>query len=137
MKQIGRLLKEHDFRTVYESLNEINYNYTIENFERDFKKNDSADKFCYLVYLISKEKIPANVLLLCDFLMYTDTFFYDVHAVIYDYLCQIMRLFPDDKKVLEWVVATYDSHPDSPFHVDEIEEFKIKLQCQAVLGFEN
>lgn len=124
MKYINKLMKQHYFRILYEMLNKNGYEYSIENFASDFKRNSSMDKFLYLIYLISREKTVKNILLLCDFLMFTDTFFYDIHPVIYDYLCQALILFPNDKELAEWIVSVYEGHPDSPFGSDKIKEIK-------------
>ena len=52
------------------------YEYTIDNFEKDFAMISSLNKFIYLIYLISNENTFRNVVLICDFLEYTDTFFF-------------------------------------------------------------
>ncbi len=127
MKNITKLLKMHDFKTLYALLKDEEYRYSLENFERDFKKNISSDKFSYLVYLNAREKSVKNILLLCEFLLYTDTFFYDIHPVIYDYLCQGLCLFPKNNELLKWIIAVYESHPDSPFDSYEIEKIKLAI----------
>ena len=96
--------------------------------QKDFAKVSSADKFCYLVYLLSKEYTIYNTLLLCDFLMYTDTFFYDIHSVIQMFIRRALELFPKDTTLLEWVVSTYETHPDTPFEEKEIIAFKKQLR---------
>lgn len=128
MKNISTLMKKHDFKSLYELLEEENYKYTIDNFERNFKKYSSTDKFSYLIYLIARERNVENTLLICDFLMFTDTFFDDVHTVIYDFLCQGLQIFPDNTELLQWIVSIYEGHPDSPFTLSELAEIKMRLQ---------
>lgn len=128
MKNIAKLLKMHDFKTLYELLKNKDYGYSLESFDRDFKKNISSDKFSYLVYLNAREKSVKNILLLCDFLLYTDTFFYDIHPVIYDYLNQGLSMFPADKQLLKWIISIYENHPDSPFSLSELEKIKLALK---------
>ena len=128
MKNITKLLKMHDFKTLYELLKNNEYRYSLEGFDRDFKKNISSDKFSYLVYLNAREKSVKNILLLCDFLLYTDTFFYDIHPVIYDYLHQGLSMFPTDKQLLNWIISVYENHPDSPFDSSEIEKIKLAFK---------
>ena len=82
VKNLARLWKEYDYHSIYTVLAEKDYHYTLENIENDFNKIDSNNKFCYLIYLLSRDYCIKNVLLICDFLIYTDTFFYDIHPVI-------------------------------------------------------
>ena len=77
--------------------------------------------------MLSKDYSVKNTLLLCDFLMYTDTFFYDIHPVIQMFICRALELFPKDPTLLEWVVSTYVNHPDSPFEEAEMITFKEQL----------
>ena len=88
VRELIRLWKERDYHSVYEILKAEEYDYTIGNIEKDFAKVSSTDKFCYLIYLLSKDYSVKNTLLLCDFLMYTDTFFYDIHPVIQMFICR-------------------------------------------------
>lgn len=128
MKNIIRLFKKRNYCSVYEILKRENYEYTLENFYKDFKCIDSMNKYCYLIYLLSIERTVKNTLLLCDFLIYTDTFFFDINHVIKMFIQQILTLFPGDVAVLEWVVSTYDGHPDSPFGEEELRAFKAKIK---------
>lgn len=75
MKKLSQLWKKYNYNSIYSVLSEKNYNYTLGNIERDFNKIDSSNKFCYLIYLLSRDYSVKNVLLICDFLTYTDTFF--------------------------------------------------------------
>ena len=59
--------------------------------------------------------------------MYTDTFFYDIHPVIQMFIGRALELFPKDPTLLEWVVSTYENHPDSPFEEAEMITFKERL----------
>ena len=127
LKEIIKAWKKYDFRFVYNNLRVMNYNYTLDNLEHDFSKINSTLKYCYLIYLLSNECTVKNTLLICDFLIYTDTFFYDVHPVIRMLINQAYQLFPKEKTLLEWVVINYENHPDSPFSLEELDKFK--TQC--------
>lgn len=127
MKNLIRLWKERDYHSIYEILKTKEYDYTIDNFEKDFAKISSSDKFCYLVYLLSKEFTVKNTLLLCDFLMYTDTFFYDIYPVIQMFVRRALDMFPNERTLLTWVISTYEAHPDSPFEEAEMISFKERL----------
>ena len=127
MKKLIRLWKKREFHSVYTILKTKEYDYTIDNFEKDFNKVSSIDKFCYLIYLLSNDYSVKNILLLCDFLMYTDTFFYDIHPVIQMFIRQALELFPKEPTLIEWIVSTYEKHPDSPFEENDIINFKEQL----------
>lgn len=127
MRDLIRLWKERNYHSVYEILKTKEYDYTIDNLEKDFAKVSSTDKFCYLLYLLSKDCSVKNTLLLCDFLMYTDTFFYDIHPVIKMFIRRALELFPNEQALLEWVVYIYETHPDSPFEETEMITFKEQL----------
>lgn len=127
MKKITRLWKKHDYHSIYVILKEKGYDYTIDNIEKDFGKIRSMDKFCYLIYLLSNDYSVENTLLVCDFLMYTDTFFYDIHPAIRMIVQRALELFPTERILLEWVVSIYENHPDSPFEETELIAFKERL----------
>ena len=82
MKKIITEFKKYNFLYVYEELKKMNYQYTLENIFKDFKKISSENKYCFLLYVLAKEYTTDHILLICDFLIYTDTFFYDVYPVV-------------------------------------------------------
>ena len=127
MKELTRLWKGRDYHSIYKNLNEIEYNYTIDNLNTDFPKISSENKFCYLIYLLARDYSAKNVLLVCDFLMYTDTFFYDIHPVIRMIIHHAMELYPKQHNILEWIVSTYKNHPDSPFEEAELISYEQQL----------
>lgn len=127
MKELIRLWRDRDYHSIYVILKGKEYDYTIDNIEKDFGEISSMDKFCYLIYLLSNDYSVKNTLLACDFLMYTDTFFYDVHPVIRMIVKHAIKLFPTEKALLKWVISTYENHPDSPFEESEIVAFKEQL----------
>ena len=134
VRKLVQLLKEREFNSVYEILEMKKYNYTVENFEKDFKTVNSTDKFCYLVYLLSKDYSIKNTLLLCDFLMYTDTFFYDIHSVIQLFVRRALEMFPTEPSLLDWIISTYENHPDSPFKEEEIIVMKKRREFREKTG---
>lgn len=127
MKELIQLWKDREYHSIYAILKEKEYDYTIDNLEKDFGKISSMDKFCYLIYLLSNDYSVKNTLLVCDFLMYTDTFFYDIHPVIRMIVQRAIELFPTESILLEWVISTYENHPDSPFEESEIAAFKERI----------
>ena len=59
--------------------------------------------------------------------MYTDTFFYEIHPVIHMFIRRALDMFPNEPVLLEWIISTYENHPDSPFENTEIITFKERL----------
>ena len=124
MKDVIKLMKKHNFCDVYMLLRERKYIYSLDDFSKDFFGVNGIDRYCYLTYLLAKEYTQDNVILLCDHLMYMDKPFYDVHPVIYMHLQQALVAFPEDEKLISWIVEVYENHPDSPFSYDEIKAMK-------------
>lgn len=124
MKEIIKQWKKQNYSFVYEQLLKKKFDYTLNNFEKYFSSINSQDKFCYLIYLLSMENTPRNTILVCDFLLYTDTFFFNVHPVIKMFLQQSLNIYPFDISIINWIVDTYDNHPDSPFSCEEINMYK-------------
>lgn len=52
MKKIIKQFKKKNYKYVYEYLAMNKYEYTIDNFEKDFAMISSLNKFIYLIYLI-------------------------------------------------------------------------------------
>ena len=48
MKKIITEFKKYNFLYVYEELKRMNYQYTLENIFKDFKKISSENKYCFL-----------------------------------------------------------------------------------------
>lgn len=120
MRDVLKFWKERNFYEVYCRLKKMSYDYTLGNLDKDFKKILDIDKYCYLVYLISREFTVKNVLLLCDFLMYDDVCFFDAYPVVKWYLMQALNTYPMDKDLLEWIMCTFEGHPSSPFSEEEL-----------------
>ncbi|WP_370806377.1 hypothetical protein [Eubacterium ventriosum] len=128
MKKILKQFKKKNYKYVYEYLAMNKYEYTIDNFEKDFAMISSLNKFIYLIYLISNENTFRNVILICDFLEYTDTFFFDIYSVIGFFIRQYLNSNPKDLKMKEWVISRYSENPDSPFTQDEIMSWRHDTQ---------
>ena len=128
MKKILKQFKKKNYKYVYEYLSLNKYEYTIDNFEKDFAMISSLNKFIYLIYLISNENTFRNVILICDFLEYTDTFFFDIYSVIGFFIRQYLNSYPKDLKMKEWVISRYSENPDSPFTQDEIMSWRHDTQ---------
>ena len=128
MKKILKQFKKKNYKYVYEYLAMNKYEYTIDNFEKDFAMISSLNKFIYLIYLISNENTFRNVILICDFLEYTDTFFFDIYSVIGFFIRQYLNSNPKDLKMKEWVISRYSENHYSPFTQDEIMSWRHDTQ---------
>ena len=124
MKEIKNAIKSGNYLLAYTILYNLGYEYSIESIKRDFHDVDSINIFCFLIYLLSKENSINHVLLVCDFLTFSDTFFYDVYPVIHMILSQALTAYDYNKELLEWIVCSYDGHPESPFSQEEISAYK-------------
>jgi len=129
MKDIIKNMKEKCYCVVYEELKKMNYDYTLQNFAHDFKKVDSATKYCYLLYMIARQDSPKLRILICDALMFTDTFFDDTWTVIHWHLKQALNMEPDNIDILLWIIEILYGSPDSLFSEQEMYDFA----CTVIL----
>jgi hypothetical protein len=127
LKKIIKQLKKGEYNYVYNSLKEIKYNYSLDNLSKDFSSVGYKDMYCYLIYLISVEHNPNYYILLCDYIYYIGTFFYDIYPVIHMFMKQALKEYPYNKSIIEWIISTFENHPDSPFSIDELKFLKSKL----------
>lgn len=130
MKPILRLLKKGNYNAVYCKLKENNYEYTLDNLKKDFSNIDSKDMFCYLIYLLSKDRSINHTLLICDFLMYTDTFFYDIYPVIkmiVQHTLSLSNLNSSSVELKRWVLDIFWGNPDCPFNTLEMEQYAMDI----------
>ena len=44
------------------------------------------------------------------------------------FILRALELFPKEPKLLEWVISTYETHPDSPFGENEMSAFKLAVK---------
>lgn len=130
-KDLIKKMKKGFFQSVYEELKSAGYEYTLDAFTRDFKNVSSEMKFAYLQYLIAKEETADIHLLLCDFLMWTDTFFFDYYPVLNWHLKRALEISPNNIKVLQWITCIFNGHPDSPFSEEELAAYNEKLSSLA------
>lgn len=121
-------MKSGEFNYVYNSLKEKNYDYSLDNLSKDFSSVDSKDMYCYLIYLLSVEHSPFYYILLCDYILYLGTFFYDIHPVIHMFMKQALEEHSYNESIINWIIATYQNNPDSPFSNDELEFLKSKIK---------
>lgn len=111
-----------DYFKAYEYLESCHYNYTFDNLVHDFKKTNSMQMYCFLMYAISRHETPELHLAICDFLVY-DPFFCYVYPMIYWHVKRILEIEPDFIDVKVWVLVMYYQNPDCPFTDNELYEF--------------
>lgn len=122
-KELKNKIKHGDFQFVYDELKKSDFEYTLENIEKEFSSVDNRDMFCYLLYLISNENTPKYTILLCDYLMYSGTFFYNRETVIRYLLDNCLVKNGNDITLIEWILSMYEYNPDSPYNEKEIANF--------------
>lgn len=123
LKELKDKIKHGDYQFVYDELKNAGFDYTLDNLEREFSSVDDRDMFCYLLYLISNENTPANTILLCDYLVYSETFFYNRETVIRYLLDNCLMKNGNDITLIEWILSIYEYNPSSPYSEEEIAEF--------------
>lgn len=123
MNSLKKLLKKKQYCDVYENLKVQNYSYSLDSIERDFSDIDDMNMYCYLLYVLSKENTCEKHILICDYLLFSGTFFYDVYSVIYWHLKLALNLDAYNYDVLNWIIDIFYKHPDSPFAEHELVKF--------------
>jgi hypothetical protein len=127
MKNIKQLLVECSYKEVFETLNGQGYVYSLESIAKDFADVEQMNIYCYLLYVLSREETCKNHILICDFLMFQGTFFYDIYPVIDWHLRLALKQNSMDLDVLCWIVDVFYEHPDTPFSDNELLEFAQKI----------
>lgn len=122
-KELKNKIKHGDFQFVYDELKKSDFEYTLENIEKEFSSVDNRDMFCYLLYVVSNENTPKHTILLCDYLMYSGTFFYNREMVIRYLLDNCLVKNGNDISLIEWILSIYEYNPDSPYNEKEIANF--------------
>ena len=123
VKELKNKIKHGDFQFVYDELKKSDFEYTLENIEKEFSSVDNRDMFCYLLYVVSNENTPKHTILLCDYLMYSGTFFYNRETVIRYLLDNCLVKNGNDITLIEWILSMYEYNPDSPYNEKEIANF--------------
>lgn len=122
-KELKNKIKHGDFQFVYDELKKSDFEYTLENIEKEFSSVDNRDMFCYLLYVVSNENTPKHTILLCDYLMYSGTFFYNRETVIRYLFDNCLVKNSNDITLIEWILSMYEYNPDSPYNEKEIANF--------------
>jgi len=131
MKKLIKLLQEHMYHDVYIQLESKNYQYTLESLSKDFNSVDELNLYCYLIYVLSKQPKCEMSVLICDYLMFLGTPFYDVYPVIRYHLDTGLLSSPNNILILNWIVSIFFEHPDSPYTENELINF-----AEIIIGVE-
>lgn len=108
------------YHDVYIQLEEKKYSYTLEALCEDFSNVDELNLYCYLIYVLSKKQTCKMSLLICDYLMFLGTPFYDIYPVIRYHLDIALLASPNNLEILNWIVSMFFEHPDSPYTDNEL-----------------
>lgn len=123
MNEYEKMMSNGLYNALYEKLVEEKFQYFIEEFSEAFKNVASEKKYAYLTYAVAKSETPDLHLLICDLLLYTDLFFYDMYTVQKWHLKRALEISPNNKEVLQWIVDIFSNHPDSPFSLEELSDY--------------
>lgn len=119
-----KLLQKHCYSDLYELLEKEHYEYSLVNISRDFSNKESMNLYCYLLYVLSIQRTSEICLLICEFLMFQDTWFSDIFPLIKWLLDLELERNPDNLDVREWILSVFWENPDSPYSTDELYEMK-------------
>lgn len=122
MKYIEKEIKQGDYYSAYNNLSKIGYEYSIENLMHDLPHINSMEKYCFLMYAISRDETSKLHILICELLMF-DPFFHYVYPSVYWHVQKAIILSPSDDTIKEWVLDTFSSSPDSPFTDEELYHY--------------
>jgi hypothetical protein len=128
MKKLKNMMLDGLYSTLYEKLEEMNFHYDLEEYTKCFKGINSEKKYAYLTYVMARCETPDLHLLICDFLSFTDTFFFDRYTVQKWHLKRALEISPNNVKVLQWITCTFNDHPDPPFSEEELSEYNNLLK---------
>jgi hypothetical protein len=128
MKKLKMMLSDGSYNALYQKLEEIHFCYDLEGFAKTFEGVGSEKKYAFLMYAIAKNEKPDLHLLICDLLSYTDTFFFDRYTLQKWHLKRALEISPNNIQALQWIICTFDGHPDSPFSTEELVNYSKKLE---------
>lgn len=128
MIKAKKLFQKHCYSELYELLEKENYEYSLENISRDFSNKESMNLYCYLLYVLSIRRTSEIYLLICDFLMFQDTWFSDIFPMIKWILDSALEQETDNSDIKEWILSVFFENPDSPYTAEELYEIKNSVE---------
>ena len=129
MNEYENMMSEGYYNALYGKLEDINFQYDLEEFTKIFKRVSSEKKYAYITYVIAKSETPDLHILICDFLLYTDLFFHDMYTVQKWHLKRALEISPNNKQVLQWITCTFNDNPSSPFSEEELIAYNNLLKA--------
>jgi len=116
------------FSALHDRLVEEGYGYLFAKLASDFDGVPGAMKYAFLMHEIAVRESAELHLLICDTLLYFDTFFVYIWPVLRWHLLRALAVAPESVDVLQWITSTFgDGHPDSPFTPEELSGFDARL----------
>ena len=122
MTNIEKEIRQGKYYSAYNDLNKIGYVYSIENLMHDLPHINSMEKYCFLMYAISRNETSQLHMSICELLMF-DPFFHYVYPLVYWHIQKAIILSPSDYTIKEWVLDTFSSSPDSPFTDEKLYHY--------------
>ena len=131
MKKLIKLLQKRMYHDIYIQLEGKKYQYTLESLNKDFNDVDELNLYCYLIYVLSKQQTCEMSILICEYLMFLGTPFYDIYPVIRYHLDISLLASPNNLEILNWIASIFFEHPDSPYTDNELLDFaKIIIRAE-------
>lgn len=123
MKEIEKRIKRGEYLKAYEKLEEAKFLYTLEEWEKFFKRLKCKDIYCFMMYVLSKKESPDIYHSICELIFY-NPFFYESYSLIKWYVYKCINQFPEYKPILQWTIITFGDFPDSPFSKEELKKIE-------------
>lgn len=118
-----KYLKQKDFEKVYNELEKNKFDYSLNSISKVFPNCDSILLYAFLMYSISKKDTAEKHLLICECLIYMDSYIYEATSMIYWHINYALKISNEIEKIMAWVIEIYGADPSSPFSEDEINCF--------------
>lgn len=123
MKKVIKCLKKQLYKDAFELLEKEQYQYSLESLVKDFSDIDHMNLYCFLTYVLSIKENSSFHLLICDFLIFQGTFFYDIYPVIRWHLNIALKQDNNNLNTLNWIIEMFYEHPGSPYSDSELAAF--------------
>ena len=113
-----------NFADAYRELLCRDYSFEFHELDRDFPKIQGGAMYLFLMYAVSQNEDAEKHLSICQYLYFGDKSFNGADSLIRWHLMQALRLSPDSRRVVRWIMSVYSGNPDCPFSEEEMEAFR-------------
>lgn len=125
LNAIQKQIQKLDFYNAYNNLSSANYDFSIENVARDFKKVKSITMYAFLMFAISMEESTAKHITICNYLYFFNPYINGADQLIRWHILRAWEMFPQSaSEIYRWVINVYGGNPDCPFTDNELQKIK-------------